>query len=115
MICLYGGEEGPLAHALARGGTAAGLECVRQLCELFGRHNVYVELQRHFSRAEEARNQAALEIARKLSLPLLATNGVCHARPQQREVLDAFRCLRHHRTLATRRPASDRQRFERHF
>ncbi len=101
LICLTGGEEGPLAHALARGGTAAGLECVQQLCELFGPHNVYVELQRHFSRAEEARNQAALGIARKLSLPLLATNGVCHARPQQREVLDAFTCLRHHRTLAT--------------
>ncbi len=101
LICLTGGEEGPLAHALARGGIAAGTECVRQLCELFGRENVYVELQRHFCRAEEARNQAALEIARKLALPLLATNGVCHARPQQREVLDAFTCIRHHRTLAT--------------
>jgi len=101
LICLTGGEEGPLAHALAHGGTAAGMECVRQLCEIFGRHNVYVELQRHLCRAEETRNQAALEIARKLSLPLLATNGVCHARPQQREVLDAFTCIRHHRTLAT--------------
>jgi error-prone DNA polymerase len=101
LISLTGGEEGPLAHALAYGGIAAGTECVRQLCELFGRENVYVELQRHFCRAEEARNQAALEIARKLRLPLLATNGVCHARPQQREVLDAFTCIRHHRTLAT--------------
>ena len=55
--------------------------CVRQLCELFGRENVYVELQRHFCREEEARNQAAVEIARKLHLPLLATNGVCHAQP----------------------------------
>ena len=67
----------------------------------FGRENVYVELQRHFCREEEARNQAAIEIARKLKLPLLATNGVCHAPPQQREVLDVFTCIRHHRTLAT--------------
>jgi error-prone DNA polymerase len=101
LICLTGGEEGPLAQALARGGIEAGTECVRKLCELFGRGNVYVELQRHFCRAEEARNQAALEIARKLSLPVLATNGVRHARPRQREVLDAFTCIRHHRTLAT--------------
>ena len=36
-----------------------------------------------------------------MALPLLATNGVCHARPQQREVLDVFTCIRHHRTLAT--------------
>jgi len=101
LICMTGGEEGPLAAALQQGGVAQGTECVRQLCDLFGRKNVYVELQRHFGREEEARNQAAVEIARKLSLPLLATNGVCHAMPEDRELLDVFTCIRHHRVLAT--------------
>src|SRR6266481_6164320 len=101
LICLTGGEEGPLAAALASGGVAQGTECVRQLCDLFGRKNVYVELQRHYSREEEARNQAAVEIARKLSLLLLATNGVCHALPKERELLDVFTCIRHHHVLAT--------------
>src|SRR5271170_6187903 len=101
LICLTGGKEGPLAHALGRGGVENGLACVRRLCEIFGRENVYVELQRHFDRAEEARNHAAVEIARKLQLPLLATNGVCYAQPERREVLDVFTCLRHHRTLET--------------
>ncbi|HEV2313878.1 MAG TPA: error-prone DNA polymerase [Candidatus Acidoferrales bacterium] len=101
LICLTGGEEGPLAHALVHGGIARGIECVEQLCEIVGRHNVYVELQRHFCREEESRNQAAVEIARKLRLPLLATNGISHARVPSREVLDVFTCIRHHRTLAT--------------
>ena len=101
LICLTGGAEGPLAHALAQGGVAAGTECVRQLCRIFGPRNVYAELQRHLCREEEARNQAVIEIARKLRLPLLATNGVCYARPGQREVLDLFTSIRHHRTLAT--------------
>jgi error-prone DNA polymerase len=101
LICLTGGAEGPLAAALASGGTAQGTECVRQLCDLFGRKNVYVELQRHYCREEEARNQAAVEIARKLSLPLLATNGVCYAAPEERELLDVFTCIRNHRVLAT--------------
>src|SRR6266849_619794 len=101
LICMTGGEEGPLAAALAQGGVKQGTECVRQLCELFGRENVYVELQRHHCREEEARNQAAVEIARKCSLPLLATNGVCHAVPQERDLLDVFACIRHHRVLAT--------------
>jgi error-prone DNA polymerase len=101
LICLTGGDEGPLVHALADGGIAAATAAVSRLCELFGRGNVYVELQRHFCREEEARNQAALEIARKLHLPLLATNGVCYAQPPQREILDVFTCIRHHRTLAT--------------
>jgi len=101
LVCLTGGEEGPLAHALENGGMASGMKCVQQLCELFGKQNVYVELQRHFLREEEARNHAAIEIAEKLGLPLLATNGVRHAVPERREVLDVFTCIRHHRTLAT--------------
>ena len=32
-------------------------------------------------------------------LPLLATNGVCHATPQGRQVLDVFTCIRHHTNL----------------
>jgi error-prone DNA polymerase len=102
LICLTGGDEGPLAHALTHGGgIAAAMASVEQLCEQFGRRNVSVELQRHFSRDEEARNQAALAIAQKLQLPLLATNGVCYAQPAQREILDVFTCIRHHRTLAS--------------
>ncbi len=100
LICLTGGEEGPLAHALEHGGMEKGIACVRQLCELFGRENVYVELQRHLCREEEARNQAAVEIARKLGLPLLATNGVRYAAPQKRKILDVFTCIRNHKTLA---------------
>ncbi len=100
LICLTGGSEGPLAYALAKGGIECGRKCVEELCRTFGRENVYVELQRHFCREEEAHNQAAVRIAQKLKLPLLATNGVCFARPQQREVLDVLTCIRHHQTLS---------------
>ncbi len=101
LICLTGGEEGPLAAALQRGGIIRGEECVRELRDIFGRDNVYVELQRHFTRREEARNHAAVQIARKLGLPLLATGGVAYATPAARQVLDVFTCIRHHRTLET--------------
>ncbi len=101
LICLTGGDDGPLARALERGGLDEALRAVADLVEIFGRSNVYVELQRHYDRSEEARNQGAVEIARRLELPLLATNGVCHAAAAQREVLDVLTCVRHHRTLAT--------------
>src|SRR5260370_27116753 len=64
LICMTGGEEGPLAAALAQGGAKQGTECVSQLCRLVGRETVYVALQQHHCREEEARNQAAVEIAR---------------------------------------------------
>src|SRR6185369_3490811 len=35
------------------------------------------------------------------NLPLLATNGVCYAAKQEREILDVFTCIRNHRTLET--------------
>ena len=101
LICLTGGEEGPLAHFLAKGGIRAATDSVQQLCAMFGPGNVYVELQRHFRRQDEARNQTAMEIAQRLRLPLLATNGVCYAHPQQRQLLDVFTCIRNHRTLST--------------
>ena len=91
LICLTGGDEGPLA--------AGGREAVQRQIDLFGHDNVFVELQRHFDRAEEVRNQAAIEIAQSLKLPLVATNGVCHAQLAQREILDVFTCLKHKTTL----------------
>src|ERR1022692_3586420 len=101
LICLTGGEEGPLAAALRQRGPQAAFEAVKRLTEIFGQRNVYVELQRHFHREEEYRNRVAIEIAETLHLPLLATNGVNYASPRERELADAFTALRHHRPLAT--------------
>src|SRR5579872_5470923 len=100
LICLTGGDEGLFAHVLDRYGVKKAAAHLSEMCAIFGRDGVYVELQRHFRRDEERRNQAALELARVLRLPLLATNGVCHALPEQREILDVFSCLRNHRVLA---------------
>jgi error-prone DNA polymerase len=105
LICLTGGDEGPLAAALtsaAGGGDArAPRQRLERLCEILGPGNVYVELQRHFDRREEARNQAAAGLARSLGLPLVATNGACYATLGQREILDVFTCIRNHRRLET--------------
>jgi error-prone DNA polymerase len=77
-----------------------GLAQVEQLVNLFGARNVFVELQRHYDREEEHRNQAAIAIARKLRLPLVAANGVAHALEEERELLDALTCVRHKTTIA---------------
>jgi len=99
LVCLTGGDDGPLAEALGRGGTGEARREAQRLIATFGRENVYAELQRHYDPVEEARNQSVVEIARGLGLPLIATNGVAHATPAQREVLDVFTCLRNHTTL----------------
>jgi error-prone DNA polymerase len=98
LVALTGGSEGPLAHALEDGFDAA-LRAAERLRETFGAGNVYAELQRHFDRDEEARNQAAMEIAARLRLPLLATNGVSHATRAERVIQDVLTCVRHKVTV----------------
>ena len=100
IICLTGGDDGPLAMSLAHGGVEAAPRCLERLSFIFGHNNVYVELQRHFHRGQEARNHAAIELARSLKLPLLATNDVRYAREQERELCDVFTAIGNHCTLA---------------
>jgi error-prone DNA polymerase len=99
LVCLTGGDEGPLAAALMAGGEAAGRQTVERLVGIFGASNVYVEVQRHRERAQEWRNQAALRIAGSLRLPVLATNGVRYATKYDREIADLFTAIRHHTRL----------------
>jgi len=96
LVCITGGDEGPLAAALASGGEDAGRETVEQLVRIFGRDNIYIELQRHHEREEEWRNQAAIRIAHSFKLPVLATNGVRYATSYDREILDLFTAIHHY-------------------
>ncbi|HKG46275.1 MAG TPA: error-prone DNA polymerase [Pyrinomonadaceae bacterium] len=104
LVCLTGSFDGPIATALNPGdpdNATKAQHTTEWLIEIFGKKNVYAELQRHFDREEEARNHLVIELARRNHLPLLATNGVCHATPAQREVADVFTCIRNHVRLET--------------
>jgi len=86
LICLTGEGRPVRAHFEKR-------------ISIYGPKNVYAELQRHFHRDEEAHNQAVIDLARSLKLPLLATNGVRHATPQERELFDALTAVHHKTTV----------------
>jgi error-prone DNA polymerase len=91
VVCLTGGDEGPFATLPAK--QWPGL--LNQLVGLFGRTSVYVEIQRHHDRDEEARNRALIDLATRAKLPLVATNGVTHADADDRPVLDVLTSIRH--------------------
>src|SRR6266850_5548130 len=100
LICLTGGSDGPLRFN-HHGDPEKAQRTTEWLIDVFGKGNVYAELQRHFNREEEARNHAVIEIARRLKSPLLATNGVSYATRGQRQVADVFTCIRNHVRLET--------------
>ena len=96
LVCLTGDEEGPLRRALRRGEGKRAAACLRRLVRFFGRRDVYVELQRHRQRREVYENRCLMDLAAEHGLSLLATNGVCYALPRERDLYDAFTCLRNH-------------------
>src|SRR3989440_1425198 len=69
---------------------------ISNLIHVFGRENVFVEIQRHFVRGEERANRQLVDLARVNRLSIIATNGVQYAKPYGREVLDVFTCIREH-------------------
>ena len=85
LICLAGAEGGPSLESAFL---------------IFGKDCVFAELQRHMQREQEARNQHIIDTAGRLKIPLLATNGAWHARPEQRVVADVLACVREKVQLA---------------
>lgn len=98
LVCLTGGAEGMLARIYRScKGTDAEEQATAHLNSLgriFRRQNVFIEVQRHYCRRQEARNQALVQLARKLQLPLLATNGVAYASPDKRDLQDLLTCVK---------------------
>ena len=71
-----------------------------RLIGLFGRPNVYLELQRHLLRNEEHDNQALLAMGAAYHVPVVATNGVRFADASDRSLYVVLTCIRHKTTLA---------------
>ena len=72
---------------------------VDRLVGIFGRGNVFVEIQRHLLREQEADNVALDALAQAFRVPVIATGGVRFAEPRDRPLFDVLTCVRHHTTL----------------
>jgi len=80
---------------------------------VFGRANVFVELQRHLRRDEERETAALVGLADAFRVPTVATNGVRFATPAERPLFDVLTCIRHHTTVveAGRRLVANAERY----
>jgi error-prone DNA polymerase len=99
IAVLTGDAEGPLETAWRRDGARGMEESLKTLQRHVPERNLYLELQRHAVRGEEVLIRAKCDLAAAHGIPLLATNGVTYAFPENRQVQDVFTCLRHHTTL----------------
>ena len=68
LIVLTGDREGPLCKPLLRNDKLAALAAAESLIQLFGRENIYVELNRHGLRDDPLLNRQLIDRAKHLRL-----------------------------------------------
>ncbi|QQS34093.1 MAG: error-prone DNA polymerase [Acidobacteriota bacterium] len=95
LMCFTGGADGFMHRSVKCGTPQADLAWLNYAFP--GR--LYVELQRHHLRHEEAVNQTLLGLAHKLRLPIFVSNGAYYADERARELYDVFTCIKNHTTI----------------
>jgi error-prone DNA polymerase len=86
---------------------------IDRLVGLFGRDNVWVELQRHLRDDDPRVIDSLLDLAAAFRVPVLASNGVRFDTPAARPLYDVLTCLRHKTTIdeAGRRLSANAERY----
>ena len=84
-----------------------------RLVGIFGRTQVYVEVQRHLQRQQEDDNEMLVCLASAFRVPVVATGGVRFASPEERPLFDVLTCIREHVPLrqAGRRISANAERY----
>ncbi len=80
--------------ALARGDADLTPALLDRARALLPKRRVWVDVCRPLTRAGERAGRRAAALAEAARVPLVASNDVRHARPQDRRLLDALTCLR---------------------
>ena len=93
---LTGCRKGGVRRGLEQGDAVTPL---RRLVDLFGRDHVAVELFDHGDPLDTRRNDALFEAARRLRLPVVATNNVHYAAPEQARLAEAMAAVRAVRSM----------------
>jgi DNA polymerase-3 subunit alpha len=93
LIATTGCLGGHVLQSLMQGDQAGALEKAARLQDIFGRDNLFVELQDHGIPEQHKTNPQLLEIARKIGAPLLATNDSHYTHRHDAVAHDALLCV----------------------
>ncbi|MEB2284259.1 MAG: error-prone DNA polymerase [Myxococcales bacterium] len=97
LIALVpGDDDAMLAHLDDAADARARLD---RLQAFLGTGSVYVEIHRHFESRQAWVTRRLIALAEACRIPLVATNDVRHACPNDRRLLDVLTCVRNKTTL----------------
>jgi DNA polymerase III subunit alpha len=93
LIATTGCLGGHVLQALLQGDEKGATEKAGRLQDIFGKDNLFVELQDHGLAAQHDTNPQLIEIAKKIGAPLLATNDSHYTHREDHEAHDALLCV----------------------
>ncbi len=93
LIATTGCLGGHVLQSLIHGDERAAFEKAARLQDIFGRDNLFVELQDHGIPEQRRTNPKLLEIAKSIGAPLLATNDSHYTHQSDSEAHDALLCV----------------------
>jgi DNA polymerase-3 subunit alpha len=102
LILLSGAQAGPVGQALLQGDEARAADLALQFAAWFP-HRFYLELQRAGRADDEAHVLAAVQLAARLKLPVVATHPVQFLEPDDFEAHEARVCIAEGEMLANPR------------
>jgi error-prone DNA polymerase len=111
LIVLSGCRHGELARLVDRERMAEAERCVRQLTDLFGVHNTFIELQHNLVQGDTQRTAKLVALAERVGLPTVATGNVHYHLRSRHRLQDAMVAIKNRSTLESshrlRRPNSE--------
>ena len=106
LMATTGCLGGQVLQALLQGDEKGAFQKAGRLQEIFGKDNLFVELQDHGIQAQRDTNPKLIEIARRIGAPLLATNDSHYVHRDDHGAHDALLCVQTGATI------SDPKRFK---
>jgi DNA polymerase III subunit alpha len=93
LIATTGCLGGHVLQSLLQGDERAALAKAARLQDIFGKDNLFVELQDHGLPAQRDTNPQLIQIARKIGAPIIATNDSHYVHRHDHDSHDALLCV----------------------
>lgn len=92
LMCLSGGVDGPIGHALLSHKAHEADTLTQTFIEAFA-DRFYMEIMRHGLKTEEQTEESFIELAYRYNIPLVATNEAFFEDQSMYEAHDALLCI----------------------
>jgi len=101
LICLSGGRSGPLRHYLRNRNREKAEATAQNFERIFGKGNFFIEIQPHGMTEAASTFDELVDIARKLDIPLVATNESKYIDREDAKAHEILMCVGDGRTYSS--------------